>query len=378
MTATAVTEPVRSAIPFLDLAAINSEVDQTIAEAWKGVQSTQRFIGGPHVDRFEYDWAAYCGTRHAIGVANGTDALELVLRALGIGPGDEVILPANTFTATAEAVVMAGAQPRFVDVDHESLLVSAETIRTALNSRTAAIIPVHLYGHMPNMQEILDLANSAGIAVIEDAAQAHGSTWRGRKAGSIGVAGCFSFYPGKNLGAYGDGGAIVTDDDALADKIRSLSDHGRASNSKYAHDAAGRNSRLDALQAIVLSAKLPRLDGWNRARQEAVTHYAEYLSEWSGSLVRATGDAISAYHLNVIRVADRGRIQEELLHQGTQTGIHYPTPLHVFSFYGHPGGPLPVAEEAAASVLSLPLSPNITADQIERVCSQLLEVTESA
>jgi dTDP-4-amino-4,6-dideoxygalactose transaminase len=374
MTTGALIEPTVTTVPLMDLSGMNAEVNDAVEQGWKTVRDTGRFIGGPLVERFEQDWAAYCGTKHCVGVANGTDALELVLRGLGIGPGAEVIVPANTFTATAEAVVLAGALPRFADVDNKTLLLTPETINAALNERTAAVITVHLYGHMPDMEGILDLASAKGLVVIEDAAQAHGSTWKEQKAGSFGIAGCFSFYPGKNLGAYGDGGAVVTDDDRLADKIRSISNHGRSSTSKYAHDSVGRNSRLDALQAVVLSAKLSRLDGWNRARREAINLYSELLTGSDLSLVEATGDAISAYHLNVVRVADRARVQAELSDRGIQTDVHYPTPLHLLDFYGGETEALPVAEQAADEILSLPLFPNISSEQVEAVCSQLRDV----
>jgi dTDP-4-amino-4,6-dideoxygalactose transaminase len=367
-----------SAVPLFELSEMNAEVDDTVLEGWKMILATGTFIGGPSVERFEHDWAAYCDSRHAIGVANGTDALEITLRAMGVGPGDEVVVPANTFTATAEAVVMAGAFPRFADVDAESLLLSSETIEPLLNDRTAAIIVVHLYGHMPNMQPILDLASSRGLAIIEDAAQAHGATWKERKAGSLGHAGCFSFYPGKNLGAYGDAGAVVTNDSALAAKVRCLSNHGRSSTSKYLHKAAGRNSRLDALQALVLSAKLARLDGWNRARREAMSLYSEYLRDYAGGLVRPASESISAFHLNVIRVDDRLRVQADLLERGIETDIHYPVPLHRLPFYGQDPSSLPVAEQAADEILSLPLFPHMTSEQIEGVCLHFREVVRGA
>jgi dTDP-4-amino-4,6-dideoxygalactose transaminase len=373
MTIAAIDESTET-VPLFDLSAMSAEVDEAIQKGWKAIMRSRRFIGGPYVDRFEHDWAAYCGTGEAIGVANGTDALEITIRALDIGPGDEVILPTNTFTATAEAVAMTGARPRFVDVDPESLLLSPETIMPAINGRTAAIVIVHLYGHMPDMGAILRLASARGLAVIEDAAQAHGSTWRGQKAGSFGTAGCFSFYPGKNLGAYGDGGAIVTDDTELAGKIRSAGNHGRSNTSKYAHDLAGRNSRLDALQAVVLSTKLPRLDAWNASRRKAIAIYSDRLQERASCMVAATGESISAYHQNVIRVRDRARVRRELLRREIETDIHYPTPLHSMGFYGHRTGPLPVAELAANEVLSLPLFPSITSEQIDRVCSHLRDV----
>ena len=363
-----------SAVPLFERSEMNAEVEDTVVEGWKTILASGTFIGGPYVERFEQDWAAYCDSRHAIGVANGTDALEVTLRAMGVGPGDEVVVPANTFTATAEAVVMAGACPRFADVDADSLLLSSETIEPLLTDRTAAIIVVHLYGHMPNMQPILDLASSRGLAIVEDAAQAHGATWKEKKAGSLGHAGCFSFYPGKNLGAYGDAGAVVTNDSALAAEIRCLSNHGRSATSKYVHEAAGRNSRLDALQALVLSAKLTRLDGWNRARREAMSLYSEHLVDHAGGMVRPTNASISAFHLNVIRVKDRLRVQAELLERGIGTDIHYPIPLHRLPFYGPQAGSLPVAEEAADEILSLPLFPHMTSEQIESVCLHFREV----
>jgi dTDP-4-amino-4,6-dideoxygalactose transaminase len=378
MTDAALIEAPLSTVPLFDLSAMNAEVDEAIELGWKSIVESGRFIGGPHVERFEDDWANYCQTKEAIGVANGTDALEITLRAFGIGPGDEVILPANTFTATAEAIVMAGAIPRFADVDQQSLLLTPETIIPEINSRTAAIIVVHLYGHMPDMGAISDIASRRGVVIIEDAAQAQGATWKDHKAGSLGHAGCFSFYPGKNLGAYGDAGAIVTNDQELAAKIRSLSNHGRSTTSKYAHDLVGQNSRLDALQAHVLSTKLPLLDGWNQARRDAVATYAEFLGDRAGWLVREAGKAQSAYHQNVIRVPQRTWVQSELSQRGIQTDIHYPVPLHVMSFYGQNAASLPVAEAAADEVLSLPMFPSISTEQIATVCSHIGDVLDDA
>ena len=254
-------------IPFLDVAAMTREVRDAVDPAWRSVLASSRFIGGEIVEQFEAEWAAYCGVGHAVGVANGTDALQLTLTALGIGPGDEVIVPANTFVATAEAVVLAGAIPRFADVCPDTLLLTPGCLEAAITSRTRAVIVVHLYGQMPDMTALCQAADAAGIAVIEDAAQAHGAAWRGQRAGSIGVAGCFSFYPGKNLGAFGDAGAVVTADGGLAGRIKVLRDHGRSAGSHYQHEQVGTNSRLDALQAAVLSAKLTRLEAWNTARR---------------------------------------------------------------------------------------------------------------
>jgi dTDP-4-amino-4,6-dideoxygalactose transaminase len=367
---------VQSMVPLFDLSAMSAEVDVVVEEGWRHILETHNFVGGPYVERFEMEWADYCGTKQAVGVANGTDALELTLRAAGIGPGDEVILPANTFTATAEAVVMAGAAPRFADVDPRSLLLTPETIAPAITGRTAAIIAVHLYGHMADMGSISALASRRGLFLIEDAAQAQGATWSGRKAASFGNAGCFSFYPGKNLGAYGDAGAVVTDDPALAATIRSLANHGRSTTSKYAHDSAGRNSRLDALQAVVLSTKLPHLDRWNAARRQAIAGYVECLGLRGDMLVPVAAESLSAYHQNVIRVPARPRVQSELQDRNIQTAVHYPTPLHLMGFYGHSGESLPAAELAAKEVLSLPLFPGITRRQIESVCSHLGDVLD--
>lgn len=245
-------------VPFTDLAAMTREIRATIDQNWGQLLDTSAFIGGQAVEEFEAAWAAYCGVGHAIGMANGTDALQLTLTALGIGAGDEVIVPANTFVATAEAVVLAGATPRFADVSSETLLLTAADLEAAITPRTRAVIVVHLYGQMPDMGALCRAASQAGVVLIEDAAQAHGATWNGRRAGSFGRAGCFSFYPGKNLGAFGDAGAVVTGDAVLAERLRRLRDHGRARGTRYRHVVVGTNSRLDALQAVVLTAKLPR------------------------------------------------------------------------------------------------------------------------
>jgi dTDP-4-amino-4,6-dideoxygalactose transaminase len=248
-------------VPANDLAAMTGDVRQALDLAWRETLAGSSFIGGAAVDRFEEEWARYCGVDHAVGVANGTDAIELTLRALGIGHGDEVIVPANTFIATAEAVALAGATPRFIDVDPRTLLATPEAISEAIGERTAAVLVVSLYGNVPDMDRIVRLTEARGIALIEDAAQGHGSTWRGRKVGSFGLAGSFSFYPGKNLGAFGDAGAVVTSDAGLDAALRSLSNHGRSPRGAHIHQVLGRNSRLDGLQARVLSAKLPMLGG---------------------------------------------------------------------------------------------------------------------
>jgi dTDP-4-amino-4,6-dideoxygalactose transaminase len=354
-------------VPFNDLAAMSNDVGEALELAWKEVTASSSFIGGRHVERFEEQWAAYCGTEHAVGVANGTDALQLTLRALGIGAGDEVIVPANSFIATAEAVVLAGAVPRFADVDEETLLVTPDTIASAINARTAAVIVVHLYGNVTAMEAITRLVDARQLALIEDAAQAHGSTWRGARTGSLGAAGCFSFFPGKNLGAFGDGGAVVTDNASLAERIRSLRNHGRLPHASHVHTAVGTNSRLDALQAAVLSAKLPRLDEWNEARRSAVAAYRRLLDP-AIRTVRILDDVESSYHQHIVRIPDRDRVREDLARRGIQTGIHYPIPCHLQAPYTpYAPDPLPAAERAAGEILSLPVFPHITHQQIRYV-----------
>jgi dTDP-4-amino-4,6-dideoxygalactose transaminase len=356
-------------VPLIDLVAMNRDVQSSLELAWQETTASSSFIGGQRVEQFEEQWARYCGTARAVGVANGTDAIELTLRALGIGPGDEVIVPANSFIATAEAVVSAGASPRFVDVDPETLLVTPETIRPAINRRTAAVVVVALYGNMPAMHGIMRLARGSKLALIEDAAQAHGSTWQGGKAGSFGIAGCFSFYPGKNLGAFGDGGAVVTDDTTLADRIRSLGNHGRQAGAGHVHELVGRNSRLDALQAAVLSAKLPLLDRWNQARRAAAAAYRGLLSP-DVRTVAVDNATRSAYHQNVVRVPDRDRVRETLARRGIETGIHYPIPCHRQEPYrAFAADRLPATELAASEILSLPLFPHMTGRQVEYVSS---------
>lgn len=361
-------------VPFLDLQATTAEVRDAVLAEWGDITTTSGFIGGERVARFESEWAAFCGTKHAIGVANGTDAIELSLRAMNIGEGDEVIVPANTFVATVEAVVLAGATPRFVDIEADTLLVTADAIADAVNERTSAVIPVHLYGNMPDMAAIGALAKSKGLAVIEDSAQAHGAKQSGKRAGSFGAAGCFSFYPGKNLGAFGDAGAVVTDDDGMASRLRSMADHGRTK-SHNGHDLLGRNSRLDALQAAVLSIKLPKIDEWNAARRRVLALYSELLPRDCVRLV--TTQAESGAHLNVALVRNRDQIRDELARRGIQTGIHYPVPCHLQAPYAQfQTGSLPVAETTAHELVSLPLYPQLTDDQIRYVCETLVELTQ--
>lgn len=364
-------------IPFSDLAPTTAEIRDEVSSQWLRLLDSGAFIGGAAVERFERNWASYCGREHAVGVANGTDALHLLLRALGIGPGDEVLVPANTFIATAEAVVLAGASPRFVDVDPETLLLTSELVEQAITPSTAAVIPVHLYGHVADVQAIEEVARRHGLKMLEDAAQAHGATRDGVRAGGTGVAAAFSFYPGKNLGAFGDGGAVVTDDSALADLVRSLANHGRSDHDRYRHPNLGTNSRLDAVQAVVVDAKLARLDAWTTRRQSVVEVYRERLHDVEGVvLVEPEPGVRSAWHLLVARVAERDRVRQDLLQLGVQTGIHYPVPCPLQpAFAAWSEGDFPVAVRTAEEIVSLPLHPHMALDDVHTVCDALEKVT---
>jgi dTDP-4-amino-4,6-dideoxygalactose transaminase len=361
-------------VPFLDLTGVTAEVREQVLAAWTELIDDTRYIGGESVTTFEDSFARYCGTEHAIGVANGTDALHLTLRALGIGPGDDVIVPTNTFVATVEAIVLAGARPRFADVDPATLLLTADTVRAVATPLTRAVIAVHLYGQTPDMDALLECAGHLGIRLIEDAAQAQGATWAGRKAGTFGIAGCFSFYPGKNLGAWGDAGAIVTSDPMLADRLRSMRDHGR-SQSHHEHVVLGTNSRLDALQAVVLSAKLTRLDGWNHARGDLMAEYRRLIDPSAAVPVAPQPGGEGVHHLAVVRVRDRDRVQRELASLGVVTGIHYPTPCHLMTPYAlYADRRLPNAASAAREVMSLPMYPHMEPGDVAYVAHRLNDV----
>lgn len=364
------------AVPLTDLSLMTHEVHDDVVRRWDGLMANSDFAGGIAVESFEHEWARYCQVDEAIGVASGTDALHLALRGLGIGPGDEVILPANTFVATAEAILLAGATPRFADVDDGTLLMTGETLAAAMSTRARAVIAVHLYGQMPDMDNLARAAEEFGLVLIEDAAQAHGASWRDRKAGSYGRAACFSFYPSKNLGAFGDAGAIVTSDAALAERLRRLRNHGRPKRSPHRHVEAATNSRLDALQAAVLSAKLNRLDAWTDARRGIVALYRQaLLGEHQLRLVAEANPSRSACHLAVARVRSRRRAEAFLAQRAIQTAIHYPVPCHWHPPYrGFADRPLPVTERAAGEVLSLPLFPHMSSEQTSRVCDALTDL----
>ena len=356
-------------VPFTDLAAMTREVRAAVEQAWAQLLHSSRFVGGDAVADFEQKWASYCGVPDAVGVGSGTDALQLTLMALGIGAGDEVIVPANTFIASAEAVVLAGATPVFADVSPDTLLLTPAQLEAAVTPRTAAVIVVHLYGQMPDMDTLSRSANRAGIVLIEDAAQAHGARWRGRPAGSIGRAGCFSFYPAKNLGAFGDAGAVVTADADLADRLRCLRDHGRSRRSRYEHELVGTNSRLDALQAVVLTAKLARLEAWTGARRSIAARYRTALGGGPGRLVAEEPASQGAYHLAVARMPEREAARRRLTAAGIETQIHYPIPCHRQAAYRRfATRPLPVAEDSAGEILSLPMFPHLSDRRVTRVC----------
>ena len=360
-------------IPLTDLkvqiATIRAEIDAAVA----GVLDGGVFVGGEEVRLFEREFASCCGVKGAVGVGSGTDALSLALRALGVGAGDEVITVAHTFAATAEAIVAAGARPVFVDVRADTLLMDGGELERAVTPRTKAVIPVHLYGQVCDMDVLGEVARRRGLIVIEDAAQAHGARWKGRRVGGLGRVGCFSFFPAKNLGACGDAGAVVSDDEAVLDRVRMLADHGRTE--KYRHEAVGVNSRLDALQASILRVKLRHLDRWNEARRSAAARYRELLADIGPVLPQSTAGSEPVWHLFVIRTGGRDELRRRLEASGIETGIHYPLPLHLQPAFLHRAGgegSLPVSEEAARSVLSLPLFPEITDGQLRRVRDALV------
>lgn len=362
-------------VPFTDLAAMASEVWPSIETDYLTRLLGGGYVGGSAVTGFEREWAAYCGADHAVGVGSGTDALQLALAALGIGPGDEVVIPASTFIATAAAVVRAGAIPRFADVSDDTLLLTPRTLAGAITPRTRAVVVVHLFGQMPDMAALAAVAADAGICLVEDAAQAHGAEWSGHRAGSYGAAASFSFYPGKNLGAFGDAGAVVTSRPELAGRVRALANHGRPDgDSHHEHRYLGTNSRLDALQATVLSGKLARLETWTSRRIALAARYRALLADANLKLTGVAPAARHVYHLFVVRVARRDRVRAELARRGIRTGVHYPVPCHLQPpLRRFADRSLPVAERAAGEVLSLPMFPHLTGGQLDTVCAVLTD-----
>lgn len=360
-------------VPMLDLSLQHAQVADEIRAGFERVVATSSYILGPAVGDFETAFAEYCGVGHAIGVGTGTDAIELALRGAGIGPGDDVILPANTFVATAEAVLRAGATVVFADCD-EDFLLDPQDLRTRMTSRTRAVIAVHLYGQTAAIDEIRAVVGPS-VVLVEDAAQAQGARYQGRRAGSLGDVAGTSFYPGKNLGAYGDGGAVLTASDAIAERVRMLRNHGGLR--KYEHREVGTNSRLDSLQAVVLSAKLGRLDSWNAERRQIAERYAGVLSALPQVICpRTVPGNEHVYHQYVVRVPERDRVLAELIADGIGAGIHYPVPVPLLPAFAGPvpaTGCFPVAERLANEILSLPIYPGLTPEQQDYVAERLVQ-----
>jgi dTDP-4-amino-4,6-dideoxygalactose transaminase len=359
-------------IPLVDLAAQYETIRPDIASAIARVLDRTQFILGPEVEEFERAFAAYCEARHAVGVGSGTAALHLALLACGIGPGDEVITTPHTFIATAEAISYTGGRPVFVDVEPDTMNLDPALVEAAIGPRTRAIIAVHLYGRPCDMARLGEIARRRGLVLVEDAAQAHGARLGGRRVGTFADAACFSFYPGKNLGAYGDAGAVVTGRDDIAARVRMLRDHGRCD--KYTHETVGFGERLDALQAAILGVKLRHLEGWNARRRAAAARYRELLAGAPLALPVETDGVESVYHLFVVRLPDRDRVLARLKQAGIGAGVHYPIPLHrqpAYADLGYAEGRLPHAERAAREVLSLPIYPEITDAQLVTVATAL-------
>ena len=383
-------------VPFLDLVTPHRELETELVDAFRHAVRGAAFIGGPEVEAFEQAFAAYCGTKYCVGVANGTDAVRFALMASGVGAGDAVVTVSHTFIATVEAISQAGAATEFVDIDERTYCMSPAALdeylgrcrRDASTGRPLGlrtgkpikvVVPVHLYGQVADMDAILAIAAKYNLLVVEDACQAHGAEYRAedgvwRRAGAFGKAAAFSFYPGKNLGACGEGGAVTTNDESVAQTIRMLREHGQAA--KYYHDLEGYNGRLDAIQAAFLRIKLRHLDAWNDGRRQAAARYNEMIAEAAPALVRPfeSDRSRGVYHLYVVRTGDRDALAAHLKSEGIATGLHYPLPVHLQKCYrnwGYTAGALPVTEGAAAEILSLPMFPTLSAAQQERVVSAI-------
>jgi dTDP-4-amino-4,6-dideoxygalactose transaminase len=364
-------------IPFVDLKSQYSDIKEEIDSAVFEVISHCAFVGGPYVKSFEAAFAEFCEVKHCVGVGNGTDALFVALRAVGVGEGDEVITAANSFIATSEAITMTGARVVFVDINPDTYNIDTNKIEEKVTSKTKAIIPIHLYGQPAEMDSIMGIARKHNMKVLEDAAQAHGAVYKGRKIGSIGDAACFSFYPGKNLGAYGDGGAIVTNDDALAKKARMIANHGRQD--KYNHEIEGVNSRLDGLQAAILSVKLKHLPEWTESRRRNAYLYNEYLKNTNLIKPIEINDIKAVYHLYVARVEVglRESLRDHLSSKGIATGIHYPIALpnlNAYSYLNHVENDFPEATKASREIVSLPMFPELKENEIHYICDTIGEV----
>lgn len=366
-------------IPLVGLFDQYQTIKPEIDAAIENIITKSAFVGGEEVLNFEAEFAVYCETKACVSVGNGTDAIYLTLRAMGVGPGDEVITVAQTFIATSEAISMTGARPVFVDIKDDTMLMDPALLEKAITPRTKVILPVHLYGQTCDLDAIMEIADRHGLKVIEDAAQAHGARWRGRRAGSIGDAACFSFYPGKNLGAFGDGGAVVSQDEDLIERIRMLANHGRLE--KYTHKMEGVNSRLDGLQAAILRVKLRHLDEWNQSRRRHADLYFETLSGSELRMPVVDENAQPVWHLFVVRVSDREAFQQKLKEEGIATGVHYPIPLHLQPAYEYldiPLGSLPVTEQVSREVVSLPMYPELTEEQLAKVAGSIATANVAA
>ena len=364
-------------VPFLDLKAQYESIKDEISDAIQQVLNSCAFAGGPFVEEFEKKFAEFCQCEYAIGVGSGTEALWLVLLSLGVGPGDEVITVPNTFIATAEAISFCGAKPVFVDIEEDTYTMDPELIESAISPRSKAIIPVHLFGQPADMDPIMEIARKHGLFVIEDACQAHGAAYKGKSAGSIGDAGCFSFYPGKNLGAYGEAGAIVTNNTELAEKMCMFRDHGQSR--KYYHAMIGWNARMDGLQGAILNVKLRHLPEWTDARRKNAGLYNKLLSETDGIIEPAeAGYARHVYHVYAARVKNRDDLIAKLAAKDIHCGIHYPVPVHLQDAYLNSGDTfsnLKISESIASELLSLPMYPELTEAQIEYVVKSLKQIT---
>jgi dTDP-4-amino-4,6-dideoxygalactose transaminase len=367
-------------IPFLDLKAQYKSIKPEIDSAVLKVLDSTQFVLGEHVAAFERDFASYCGAKHAVAVNSGTSALHLALLAAGVGPGDEVITIPFTFVATVSAICYAGAKPVFVDIEPRSFTMDPAKLENAITPRTKAILPVHLYGQMADMDAILEIARRRGIAVVEDACQAHGAEYNGRRAGSLGISGCFSFYPGKNLGAYGEGGIVVTSDDAHAKTVRMLRDWGQEK--RYHHVLKGFNYRMEGIQGAILSVKLRYLEGWTEARRARAREYDALLK--NSESVKAPEQLPGrrhVYHIYAVRSAERDALQQLLQGEGIQTGLHYPIPVHLQQAHadlGYKAGDFPESEAAAQEVLSLPMFPEMTSSQVEQVVAAVRREANAA
>lgn len=361
-------------VQFVDLRAQHDSIRKELFDTITQIIDTSSFIMGQAIKDFEPKFSEFCGCKYTIGVSSGTSALHLALWALGVGPGDEVITIPHTFIATAEAISLRGAKPVFVDIDLDSFTMDVSKLEAAITPKTKAVIPVHLYGHPTDMDPLLEIAEKHDLKVIEDCAQSHGAEYKGKRVGTMGDAGCFSFFPGKNMGAMGDAGAVTTNDDALATKVNKLRNHGRLG--KYEHEMVGYNERMDTLQAAILNVKLPHLNDWNTARRE---HAAQYCTGLAGAdlvLPSVKPGCQHVYHLFVIKHPKRDVLQKFLKEKGIATGVHYPLPLHLQPAYAdlkYQEGDFPATERAAKEILSLPMYPEMTSAMVEEVAAAVRE-----